>query len=378
MDTTVAISPTLFSRTMEFVQAVRDAGIETDPARVLDFYRSLKHIDFGEVSEVRAAARATLVFRHEDQLRFDEVFREFWFGQRRPRLETDEQAGPEPGGEDDAPGLLAETPRAEGGDEQSQPTGYSPEDLIRTKDLTLLNDEELERARRIVKQFVALFANVRGRRYVRSPRGRNLDFRRILRRTATSGGIDLSLFYRQRDIRKLRLLLLCDVSGSMESYSHFLIEFIYGLRQELSDTEVAVFATHMTVITDLLERKAIADSMRQVTRRARDWGGGTNIGGCLRDFNERYARDLLHADSVVVILSDGWDRGDPELMREQIALLARRAYKVIWLNPLLGHANYEPLTRGIRTALPFIDYFLPVHNLESLGRFARTLRTVWH
>lgn len=368
----------MFSHTMEFVQAVRQAGIDADPARVLDFYRSLEHINLGSPEEFRTAARTTLVFRHEDQLKFDEVFRAFWLRQRRPRLPADEDTGPEPGGEDDAPGLLAEMPPLEGGDRQSQPTGYSPDEQIRTQDLTLLDDDQLERARAIVKEFVAIFANVRNRRYVRSPRGRQLDFRRILRRTSVTGGNDPNLFYRQRDIRKLRLLLLCDVSGSMEDYSSFLIEFIYALRRELTDTEVAVFATHLTVITDLLERKAIARSLRQVARRAQDWGGGTDIGGCLRDFNERYARELLHSDSVVVILSDGWDRGDPLLMREQIALLSRRAHKLIWLNPLLGHVDYEPLTRGMRTALPFIDYFLPVHNLDSLGRFARTLRTVWH
>lgn len=361
---------------MEFIHAVRDAGIEADPSCALDFYRCLQHINLGDVSELRAAARATLVHQREDQENFDEVFREFWFQQQRPRMETEQESSPEPGGEDDAPGLSSEAQSVEP-KPQTQSTGYSPADLIKSKDLALLDEAELERARRIVKEFVAMFANVRGHRLVRSRRGRQLDFRRMLRRMAASDGSDFSLFYRQRDIRKLRLLLLCDVSGSMESYSSFLVEFIYALRRELTDTEVAVFATRMTVITDILEKKAIAESMRQVAQRAQDWGGGTDIGGCLRDFNERYGRALLHSDSVVVILSDGWDRGDPQVMRDEIALLSRRAHKVIWLNPLLGHTDYEPLTRGMRTALPHLDYFLPAHNLDSLGKLAGTLRQLW-
>jgi hypothetical protein len=173
---------------------------------------------------------------------------------------------------------------------------------------------------------------------------------------------------------RARLLLLCDVSGSMERYSQFLLEFIYALRRELPDTEVAVFATRMTVITDLLQTSAVARSLREVATRAGDWGGGTDIGGCLRDFNDRYARDLVQYRTTVVLLSDGWDRGDAALMSAEIARLRRRAHRLVWLNPLLGNPDYEPLTRGMRTALPYLDHFLPAHSLESLVRLARVLQ----
>ena len=131
----------------------------------------------------------------------------------------------------------------------------------------------------------------------------------------------------------------------------------------------------MTIITDLLRSGAVARSLREVAQRAGDWGGGTDIGGCLRDFNDRYARELLRSSSTVVLLSDGWDRGDAALMSVEIARLRRRAHRLIWLNPLLGNPGYEPLTRGMRTALPHLDHFLPAHNLESLTRLARVLAT---
>jgi uncharacterized protein with von Willebrand factor type A (vWA) domain len=163
----------------------------------------------------------------------------------------------------------------------------------------------------------------------------------------------------------------------MSRYSRFLLEFIYALRRELPDTEVAVFATRMSVITDLLRAGSVARSLREVAARAGDWGGGTDIGGCLRDFNDRYARQLLRSDSTVVLLSDGWDRGDAGLMTAEIARLRRRAARLIWLNPLLGNPNYEPITRGMRTALPYLDHFLPAHNLQSLARLARMIQLGW-
>lgn len=163
----------------------------------------------------------------------------------------------------------------------------------------------------------------------------------------------------------------------MERYSTFFIEFIYALKAELPDLEVAVFSTRMTMITELLKAKTVEESLAQVSAQVHDWAGGTNIGGCLREFNDRFAREMLHSRSVVIILSDGWDRGDAYLMREEMEHLHSRVHKLMWLNPLLGGSDYQPICRGMQTALPYLDYFLPVHNLESLAELARTLRTVW-
>ncbi len=259
------------------------------------------------------------------------------------------------------------------GTEQSR-AGYSPDEVIASKDLAILTDAEIERARELLRDFIRAFATLRARRNVPARRGTRLDLRRMLRRMALHGGEIPQLRYRHRRLRRTRLLLLCDVSGSMERYSRFLLEFIYALRRELPETAVAVFATRMTVITDLLQAGSVTTSLREVAARAGDWGSGTDIGGCLRDFNDRYARDLVRYRTTVVLLSDGWDRGDAGLMATEIARLRRRAHRLIWLNPLLGNPDYEPLTRGMRTALPYVDHFLPAHNLESLARLARTLQ----
>ncbi len=316
--------------------------------------------------------------RREDLAGFDEVFREFWYGQKRPKTEHEGKDETEIQGPEPQPAPEERPGPEEGHDEDDRQASYSADEVIANRDLAILTDDEIERARQLIRQFVSAFATLRARRRQISRRGQVLDFRRMLRRAATQGTDLTEIYYRRRKIRKIRLMLLCDVSGSMERYSRFLLEFIYALRRELPDTEVAVFATRMTVITDLLSTRSVATSLREVAERAGDWGGGTDIGGCLRDFNDRYAREMLTSNTVVVLLSDGWDRGDARMMSEEIANLRRRAHKIVWLNPLLGNVEYEPLTRGMRTALPHLDYFLPAHNLQSLAKLARTLQTIWH
>jgi uncharacterized protein with von Willebrand factor type A (vWA) domain len=151
---------------------------------------------------------------------------------------------------------------------------------------------------------------------------------------------------------------------------------MYALRRELSDLQVAVFSTHLTLITDLLQVKGVAASLKQVGEEIQDWAGGTNIGGSLREFNERYAPHMLNGRTAVILLSDGWDRGNSIEMRTEMAKLSQRAQKVLWLNPLLGTPGYQPLTQGMQCALPYLDYFLPAHNLQSLSQLAKTLRAI--
>lgn len=362
---------------LEFTRALRSAGIPADPRAAIDLCRGVEHIDVGNRTDFHAAARAVLVYRKEDLARFDEEFRRFWYRQERPQapaLDESEDAAaqgatreaPEPDSADD----VAETPVEE-------QTSYSRDEIISRKDLATLTEAEIETARRLLQEFIRKFARLRGRRYVRHGMRGRVDFRRMMRHAVANDAELLSLFYRRRKPQRLRLMILCDVSGSMERYSRFLLEFIFALRRELPQTEVAVFSTRMTVITDLLETRGVRKTLRAVRKRANDWGGGTDIGGCLQTFNQLYAKDLVTSKSVVVLLSDGWDRGEAKVMSEEIRRLRRRTDTLIWLNPLLGGKDYEPLTRGMQTALPHLDHFLPAHNLQSLADLARTLQNVW-
>jgi uncharacterized protein with von Willebrand factor type A (vWA) domain len=208
-------------------------------------------------------------------------------------------------------------------------------------------------------------------------RGVEIDFRRTWRRNALYGRDGVALARRRRRIKKTKLMLLCDVSGSMDCYSQFLIQFIYALKREIRDVEVGVFSTRMTPISRLLKNKSVEESLQEVADTVHDWAGGTDIGGCLREFNDRFAREMLKAKTVMIIVSDGWDRGDADLMRREMERLRRRVHKLMWLNPLLGSPGYQPLCLGMKTALPYLDHFMAAHNLESLVQLAKTLRSVW-
>ena len=368
-----------------FGRKLHDAGIDVNPANLIDLGRSLQYIDIANRQDFYAAALATLIINREDMELFTLLFNQYW-----DTLETaEEPASPEEKtGQDAAPSedIRQERQRADadnagdGDDEdaESEQTGYSSRELLAQKDIDSMSDEELEQARKIIAELIAILANRRSRRFKPAKSGAQLDFRKIFRRSMPYGEYCLKLAHRTHRLKKNKLILFCDVSGSMERYSRFLIQLICTMGARISNIEVAVFSTRMTSITPYLNRKDIDEVVQQMSSQVHDWAGGTNIGGCLRELNEQQAHQMLSSHTIAVILSDGWDQGDAGLMRSEMEQLRRRVNKIIWLNPLLGNANYQPLCKGMQTALPFLDHFLPVHNLESLAEATKLLRTLWH
>ena len=373
---------------VKFVNRLHVAGLKVSPAEFIDLTRALRIIDVGNRTEFRAAAAATLVRTHEDMERFDALFRSYWDGAKdvvinaEPPPDDHPPPAPEPGAELDTIERNLVTPDEPGVHDATEPAdpdqpSWSPEEVLLHKDIGAMTPAELEQARRLVAELVRTLINYRSRRFMPGKSGPRPDFRRILRRNAPYGEYATRLLFRKRREKKVRLVMLCDVSGSMQTYSQFLIQFIYALRREVPRLEVGVFSTRMTMISDLLGSRDLHGSLQRVAARVADWGSGTDIGGCLREFNRQFSRQVLRARTLLVILSDGWDRGDAKMMEEQIAWLSRRVHKLIWLNPLLGKDGYLPLCRGIRTALPYMDHFLPAHNLMSLRQLSKTLRAEW-
>lgn len=371
---------TVLEHIVGFSRVLHESGMAVNPGNLIDLCRGFDFIDIAKRDDFYAAARALLLSRREDIPVFDAAFAQYWEPPKhmniRARQDQPDDDG-KPAGSGAKITMSGNEDDAEGSEKKSLKLSYSPEELLARRDLGTLTDADIERAQRLIREIAAALANKRGRRYVARRHGRIPDLRGLMRSHSIylADGI-CPLPYRSRRITKTRLVLLCDVSGSMQRYSSFLIEFMYALRRELSDLEVAVFSTHLTVITDLLRAKGVAASLKEVGDNIHDWAGGTNIGGSLREFNERHAPHMLKGRSAVIFLSDGWDRGNPAEMRSEMARLRQRAYKVLWLNPLLGTAGYQPLTQGMQCALPYLDHFLPAHNLQSLSQLARTLRTI--
>jgi hypothetical protein len=251
---------------------------------------------------------------------------------------------------------------------------YSAREALYKKDFGELNAAELREIKRLMLQMVWNLGRRRTRRQ-RVGRGRLLDMRRSIRRSFRYGGELLEWRRRERKTKPRPLVIIADISGSMERYTRLLLHFLYSLAEGMEQrVEVFVFATRLTRITRQLRGRNVDRALQEVSDSVVDWSGGTRIGDALHTFNYEWGRRVLRGGAVVLLISDGWDRGDPDLLDAEMARLRRTCHRLIWLNPLLGSREYEPLTRGIQAALPHIDDFLPVHNLASLDDLALHLR----
>ncbi|MXV85044.1 VWA domain-containing protein [Candidatus Poribacteria bacterium] len=379
---------TLLQQITDFCRLLRQMGINVTTTNQLSWCESVQLIDIGEREVFYHTARTNLIAGESDRETFDTAFNLFW---RYPRpefqaVEMEEQT-PEPsalqdlsdaGDEQDIVEQWLDTEAEESEEgEEDDPVAYSAEDLLSRKDFSEFTKEDMEQAREIVAKLAAVLATKLSRRKVVGKKGKIIDFRRSWRQSLVHGGEPLELIRKQQKIKKTKILLLCDVSGSMDCYAKFLIQFIYGMQQELREVDVAVFSTHLTDITGLLRRKGLAEGLNEVSNVVPDWSGGTKIGESLLEFYRQFAPSFSAYRSVVILISDGWDRGDVDVLRRSMEMIHRHAYRLIWLNPLLGSDGYQPICRGIRTALPYVDYFLPAHNLESLAQLTRILIPLW-
>lgn len=249
---------------------------------------------------------------------------------------------------------------------------YSPDEAFSRRSFERMDERDLRRVDRIFDRILLRLATRKSRRYRPHRRKGRLDLRRSFRDAVAHDGELLRLARRRRRVERPRVVLLCDVSGSMERYSRFLLRFLLAAGRD-RDVESFVFSTRLTRLTSWLSASRLDQALASLGSLVHDWSGGTRIGACLDEFVRLYGRSLLGRRTVVVILSDGLDRGDVDLLERAMRAMQRKARKTIWLNPLLASPQYEPAARGMRAALPYVDVFAPGHNLESLSELERHL-----
>lgn len=364
----------------QFVRLLRSLGLRTPPGSTVQAARAALHIDVGNRNDFRFALRSVLVHRVEDLQLFDRAFQVFWSPPSGTATRLDlrplgsERRFGEPVVEMES---LARSPGGGGQDtetriERIRIATYSDREILRQKDFKKLTTEELEQAVQAMRELRWRPAPRRTKRWVRGA-GAVPDPRRLLSRLARREADAAQLPTRVRKLSPRRLVLLCDISGSMERYTRMLLWFACCLAGHLEQVESFVFATRLTRITPKLRMRRGSDPLREIAALVPDWSGGTRIGEAVRRFNIQWARRVLTRGAVVLLVSDGWDRGEPEILRREIARLQRSCHRLIWLSPLLGDPRYEPLTRGLQAALPHVDDFLPAHSLASLDRLAREL-----
>jgi uncharacterized protein with von Willebrand factor type A (vWA) domain len=246
---------------------------------------------------------------------------------------------------------------------------WSAAATLAAKDFADFTEDEVATARAALDQLRWNPGERRTRRWVRG-HGPRIDMRRALAAGVRTGGDFITLPRRKRRLHRRPIVLLCDVSGSMERYSRMLLHFSHSLGRRHVHVEAFVFSTRLTRITTALRTRGLDQAVAGAARAVPDWSGGTRIGESLKMLNQQWRRRVLHGGPVVLLISDGWDRGDPDLLREQVARLQRSCYRLIWLNPLIGTTDYAPLTRGLQAALPFVDDFLPARTLTNLADLA--------
>ena len=249
----------------------------------------------------------------------------------------------------------------------------SPVEILSKKDFNELSIQESLEMRRAILFITARIATRLSRRKKLDDSANAIDLRRTMRKSLSFGGDIVEFARRRRKVKKTRIVLLCDVSGSMECYSRFLIQFMYGLQNQLWGVETFVFSTSLSRITHLIRTRNIERALERLSGHVLGWSGGTNIGRSFATFNHDFAKELVDHRTVIIVISDGWDCGDVDLLAQEMKNIKRRCLKVLWLNPLLASKNYQPLCKGMQAALPHLDYFLPAHNLQSLIALGRTL-----
>jgi uncharacterized protein len=372
----------LLHNILHFSTLLRAMGLDVHAGRTIDVISALEHIDIGRRSDFYFTLQTLMIHRPQDLVGFDEAFRVFWrptpgawssenlraMGEQR-RFAPPHIDAPTPESGSTQEGSVDALERTI---ERTAPLSYSEREVSRSKDFARFTEDELRRARAVIAEMAWSLGHRRTRRWRAGSSGA-LDLRRLVRRNMRYGGEPLDLPYRERTLKRRSLVLLCDVSGSMDRYSRMLLYFIQSLAGGLDRVEAFLFATRLTRITRDLVARGVDDVVPGIPRRTPDWGGGTRIGAALRKFNIEWARRVLGHGAVVLLISDGWDRGDPDLVRQELGRLQRSCHRLVWLNPLLGSADYQPLTRGMHAALPFVDDFLPVHNLSSLEALAAHL-----
>jgi uncharacterized protein with von Willebrand factor type A (vWA) domain len=372
----------LTTAVLRFGQMLRAAGLPLTIGELMDGVRALEMVDLLDRQDVCLALRTTLVARHEEFPAFDRCFDAFWRfqaeeGQGLEGLLTPNQpaipeehagnTGAEAAQKKVSVALDAWEEQGEDDGEPLEVPGVSDKEILMDQDFSSFPVEDLDEVARLTVLIAKRLARRISRRKRPTRRGGVIDLRRSIRANLMKGEI-IELRRRERRRRKVRLVLLCDVSGSMDLYSRFLLQFLYALQNVFGRVETFTFSTRLTRVTEHLKGASYRQALAKLTA-VRDFSGGTRIGESLQEFNARWG-NLVDRHTIVILLSDGWDTGEPEVLATEMLALKRKAGRLIWLNPLLGNPSYEPLTRGMAAALPLVDHFAAAHNLASLRDLA--------
>ena len=388
------MTTTLSESIVTFGRLLRSGGVKVGTAEIINAIEAVELVGITDKDVFKWALRGTLITRHENVLFFNWLFDTFWQDPGRTgkvaallkqlaarKAQTDTHGEPtaqrsQPTGRSSAKGWGKLSDRDDNGEGVSSTAAYSADESLKLKNFEQFSEDDLRAAIEFLKRTKFNSGLRITRRYAPGHRQILLDLQRTIRKNALQNRDFINLAWKQRKMKPRPVVILSDISGSMERYSRILLHFMHTLSRQIKSLEAFTFGTRLTRITHQMRGGDIEVAMGRITTDVKDWDGGTRIGVALETFNRFWARRTLGNGAIVILISDGWDTGDNGLLQLEMKRLQRDCHRLIWLNPNLGYDTFEPLTLGVRTLLPFTDEFLPVHNLESLLDLGRVLAKI--
>ena len=356
-----------------FCRFLRAHGYSADMRQTMTALEAANSVNAASRWSLSFALQAALCSTGEEWEHFPQLFSQFWGeAHAQPRPVDGEYKGrsqSESQERQDSSSVFLDRPGGEGSSQTGTGKavyGASAQQRLRKVDFSEVAADDLAALEEISMRLLRRMTLRLSRRLTIGDRAGRIDLRRTIRRSTAHGGDPMTLAYKTRKLSKSNFVILLDVSGSMNFYSVFLVRFAYALQKNFRRVATFLFSTDVVAVSDLLRARSLTVALRRLSQRAAGWSGGTKIGDSLRQFNRLYGSKVLTRDTVFMILSDGWETGEPQSLAGQMQALRRRVSRILWLNPLLGLKDYQPLTRGMAAALPYVDLFAPAHNLESL------------
>jgi len=378
----IARQTSLSGHVVAFSRFLRASGIPVGPDREADVLKALAEINVGDEVQFYLALRSIYPQNRKQLREFDELFVKYWKELAKAvdsKIKEDAEESKSKKKKNNQNGeasfeALKNWLSGNRQPEQEELASYSLGEPLTQKDFGSYPDEDLYEARKIIRTLVQRMARTMSRRYEAARSGGQLDLRRVLRNNFRKGEEIMDLFYRRPARNKIRLVLLCDVSKSMELYSRFWVQFMFAFQNLYQSIETFVFSTRLCRITEDLKEMEYTKALENLTERVPHWSGGTDIGAVLREFVQEYAMRKLNSRTIVLIISDGMDTGEGDDLALNMERIRRKARRVIWLNPLAGSPDYRPEVKALKSVMPHLDLHAPAHNLESLKRVVEQLR----
>jgi uncharacterized protein len=366
----------LSANIIQFGRYLRQKGFAIGVEEEAITLQGLQFINYTDPSIFRIAIKCTLCRSKKQAEEFDTLFNDYWREISKAadaKIKDNTPKKQKPVSQQSSFKSLKAWLHGNRNDETGETATYSIQENLSQKDFSAIPGEEVDELMQTIKALSKRLAAKTNRRYKFSHKINIPDLRQTLRKNLRRGGELLELAYRKPKRNRVKLVLLCDVSKSMELYTAFFIQFMYAFQQVYGRMETFTFGTSLKRITPFLKEKNFREALQLLGSENNNWEGGTRIGESLDSFVNLYSKKMLNSKTIVIILSDGWDRGDMDILKKSMGSIQARSKKIIWLNPLAGFSSYRPDVAGMQTAMPFIDVFAPAHNAESLRQLGRWL-----